>query len=136
MMLAKQSSGFAYLEIIVATLLLAILLVPALDSLYTSFKGGDVISELSEKQYDLNTKMEDVLAESFDDLADAAETAGMASVPSSYSEDAGTPDRKVVFLSHYDGDTQAFTTDETGLIWVRLVVEGGSEELYSLVARE
>ena len=54
-----------------------------------------------------------------------------------YSDAAGTPDRRRVFLSRYDGDDDPadgdpFTGVDAGLLWIRVEIEGTNLSLERL----
>ena len=132
--------GLSYAETLLAIVVLALALVPALETLDTAFTGAQVSETVIEWQQALATRMTDVIAEPFGDLDAAAQAAGSETVPSSYSDAAGGPDRVVVFLSRYDGDNadadnDPFTGTDAGLLWVRIAIENSPYELATLVAQ-
>lgn len=129
-----RQAGISYVETLIAVVVLAIGLVPALDSLQAAFTGATVHEELLVQQQRLANRLEEVAAETFSSLDEAAVAAGSETVPSAYSDPVG-PDRIVVFLSRYDGDADPFVTTEEGLIWVRVAIEDTPHELTTLVAR-
>jgi len=147
-----SQAGLTYIEVMIATVLVVIALLPAMDGLYTSMRGSDVVASSSNQHYAALALMEDVLAEPFSTLTAAAALAGSQSTPSSYSDAGGTPDRRLVFIALYDadnsdGDGDLFTvpdpnldgdnnpyTGYTGLLWVRVEVEGSVTMLESLTA--
>ena len=123
-----------------------------MDALYTGMHGSDVYASTSAEHYAAIAKMEGVLAEPQSLLITAAAAAGGKSTPSSYSDAGGAPNRRLVFISLYDaddgdGDGDVFTvpdpnvdgdndpyTSYTGLLWVRIEVEGSVTSLESLSA--
>lgn len=136
----------------IAAALIAIAILPAMDALYTGMVGSDVYESKSAEHYATLAKMEEVLAEPQSLLITAAAAAGGKSTPSSYSDAAGPPDRRLVFIALYDaddadGDGNVFTvpdpntdgdndpyTGYAGLLWVRVEVEGSTTSLDSLSA--
>ncbi len=131
--------GLSYAEALVAVAVLAIALVPALDSLQTVFTGGAVHEKLRGQQQQLANRMEMLIAGPFSSLDQAAQAAGSETVASSHSDPVG-PERVLVFLSRYDGDNadgddDPFSGTDAGLIWVRVVMEDTPHELTTLVAR-
>ena len=135
-----RQAGISYVETLIAVTVLALALVPALESLQTAFTGSAVQETVLLWQQQLATRMEDVLAEPFSSLDDAAQAAGNETTPSSYSDAAGGPDRVLVFLSRYDGDNadannDPFTGTDEGLLWVRVAIENTPYELTTLVAQ-
>jgi hypothetical protein len=136
----------------VATAIIAIALVPAIEALHTGVLGTEIYETSTTDQYSALGKMEEVLAEPHSKLTLAAANAGDASTPSSYSDAPATPVRSLVFLGLYDaddedGDNDPFTvpdpnldadnnpfTNYTGLIWVRVEIEGSVTFVDSLSA--
>jgi type II secretory pathway pseudopilin PulG len=148
----RRQSGLTYIEVMIATALVAIALLPAMDGLYTSMRGSDVVESSSNEHYAALALMEDVLAEPFSMLTAAAAGAGDEVTPSSYSDAGGAPDRRLVFVARYDadnsdGDGDVFTvpdpnldgdnnpyTGYAGLLWVQVKVEGSVHPFESLTA--
>jgi len=133
-------AGVSYVEALVAVVVLGLALVPALETLQVAFRGSAVQADVVLWQQQLASRMEEVLAEPFASLEDAALAAGSESVPSSYSDAAGPPDRVLVFLSGYDGDNadaddDPFTGTDPGLLWARVAIENTPYELTTLVAQ-
>ena len=132
-------AGLSYAEALVAVAVLAIALVPALDSLQTVFTGADVHEMLRSRQQQIANRMEMLIAEPLSSLDQAAQAAGSETVASSYSDPFG-PDRVLVFLSRYDGDNadgddDPFSGTDEDLIWMRVAVENTPHELMTLVTR-
>lgn len=151
--LAQDQRGLTYIEIMIATVLIAIALVPAIDALYTGSLASDVYEAGSTEHYATLAKMEELLAEPQALLTSAAAAAGNETTPSTYYSDAaGTPNRRLVYVALYDaddgdGDGNVFTvpdpnldgdndpyTGYTGLLWVRVEVEGSVTSFESLAA--
>ena len=128
-------SGLSQVEVLVATLLVALALVPALEALQTGILGGAVHESLATRAPHLAGKLEELLAQPFAALkAEALASGGSAS---SYSDAGGTPDRRLVFLSGYDaddadGDGDPTTGADSGLLWVRVEIEATSHVLETL----
>lgn len=148
-----RQSGLTYVEIMIATVLIAIALVPAIDALYTGSLASDVYEAGSTEHYATLARMEEVLAEPQSLLIDAAAAAGNQNTPSAYySDTGGTLNRRLVYVALYDaddadGDGDVFTvldpnldgdndpyTGYTGLLWVRVEVEGSVTSFESLAA--
>lgn len=133
----RDQAGVAYVEVLVATVLLAVALVPALDALRGSLVASEVHETLAFQQHHLAGGLEEVLAEPYEALEAAAIAAGGG--PSSYSDAVATPDRRLVYLSGYDGDDadadgDPFTGIDPGLLWVRVEIEGTPHSLETLTA--
>ena len=135
-----RQAGISYAETLLAVTVLALALVPALESLQTAFTGTAVQEDVMQWQLLLATRMEDILAEPFATLDDAAQAAGSETTPSSYSDPAGGPDRVLVFLSRYDGDNadsdnDPFTGVDEGIVWAQISIENTPYDLTTLVAQ-
>lgn len=120
--------GFSYVEVLVAVLVLAICLPPALDALGTATRGAGIQEASIARRYLVSGRMEQVLAEAPASLDAAALAAGAPTTPTSYSDAPGTPERRLVFLARYDldnadADNDPFTGGDPGLIWVRVAIE-------------
>lgn len=129
--------GFSYIEVMIATLLIAVTLVPAINSLQTGVKSTGTHRNYLEAHLNLKGKMEDILAQSFSSLETEA---GNPTVPNpTYSDAVGAPDRRLVYLAPYDGDNldsddDPFTGGDTGLVWVRVEIEGSAHGLQTLTS--
>jgi hypothetical protein len=121
--------------------LIAILLVPAIDAMYSGIRGGDLHAAQAVQHGRLMGRLERVLADSFAELATEADAAGGPGVPvTTYSDAAGTPHRVLVYLAHYDGDdadadADPFTGADEDLLWVRVALEDTPDAIETLVAR-
>jgi hypothetical protein len=119
--------------------LLTILLIPAMRALQTSVTGADVHGDLASSHFRLTSRVEELLAEPFADLSDAAIAAGAPTTATSYSEAAGPPGRLLVYLSPYDGDNadadnDPFTGTDSDLLWIRVEIENSVHTLQTIRA--
>ena len=133
-------SGFSYIELLITTVFIALMLIPALETLHTGVQGAGIHESRVAAQYRLMAIMEEVLAEPFQDLENAAQAAGGATVLTSYSDAPATPNRRLVFLSRYDGDNadaddDPFTGTDDGILWVRVEIEDSVYALETLINR-
>ena len=124
----RTEAGLTLVEVLVAIVLLSILLVPAMRALQTGVVGADVHTDVTVNNRRLTSRLEELLAEPFVDLSNAAIAAGAPTTASSYSEAVGPPGRLLVYLSFYDGDNadadnDPFTGTDTDLLWVRVDIE-------------
>jgi len=119
---------------------LAAALVPALQALQGGVAGTDVHLSSAQRLQRAAGRMEEVLAEPLNALDAAAVAAGSPTTPSSYSDSPGTPERRLVYLSRFDGDDadgdgNPFTGTDAGIIWVRVAIEGSTVALESVTSR-
>ena len=135
---SARQRGYSYAEILIATVLIAVSLVPATEALRMATTGASVYESASARHFGLIAKMEEVLADSFSALDEAALAAGGSTTPTSYSDPPGTADRRLVYIAAYDidnadGDDEPFLTGtDTGVLWVRVEIEGSALALESL----
>ena len=71
-----KQHGFSYIEVLVATVLIIVSLVPALEALQTGIHANQVFSSQSLNHHALVAKIEEVIAKPFDELATQAAAAG------------------------------------------------------------
>ncbi len=124
----RRRAGFSYVEVLLATALLALALVPALEALEIGVRGGGVHEAEVGRHYRALGAMEEVLAQPFADLQ--AEAIAAAGAPTTYSDPPGTPDRRLVYLSGYDADGDS--VDDPGLLRVRVEIEATAHVLETL----
>ena len=138
--MSARNSGFSYLEVLIATLLIAVALVPMMDALRPGIHGSMLHKQRAEMHYALAGKMESLLAEPFADLDAAATAAGSENSPTSYS-DPGAEIPYQVFIWRYDADNadaddDPFTGVETDLLWIKVAVSGSHHLLESVTAAD
>jgi type II secretory pathway pseudopilin PulG len=136
----NRQSGFSYMELLVATLLIAIMLVPALDAMQSGIQGSGIHKQLAQNQYRMISRMEQTLALSFNELLEQADLVADSKIliPPPFSDAAGTKSRRLVFLSRYDGDNadgdnDTFTGTDAGLLWVRVTIEDNPRALETVI---
>lgn len=153
--MSYYQQGISYVEVLIATAILAVALVPAIDALRTGIRHADLPSQTQQTVLALNNKLESVLAQSSIALRDAAAQTNSRTVATSYSDPAGTDPRVLVYLSFYDvgntdgdntlltlkdlnndGDSNPFTGDgaEISAYWVRVQADGTELALEALRA--
>ena len=136
----RTEAGLTLVEVLVAMVLLAILLIPAINALQTGIIGAEVHGDVAASHYRLTSRLEELLVEPFADLSDAALAAGSPTTPSSYSDPAGPPGRLLVYLALYDGDnadadSDPFTGTDSDLLWIRVDIEDSVYTLETVTAR-
>ena len=136
----RRQAGFSYMELLVATLLIAIMLVPALEAMQSGIQGSAIHTQLAQNQYRMISKMEQTLALPFAELLAQADLVAAPTVliPAPYSDSAGTEFRRLVYLARYDGDNtdaddDPFTGTDAGLLWVRVTIENGPRALETVI---
>ena len=139
----SNMSGFSYVEVLVATVLIAIALVPAMDALIPAVAGSGIHETYTEDHYQLTALFEEVLAEPLTNLDAAATAAGSETTATTYSDvfdyGDGRQISRNVFLSRYDGDNadsddNPFTGIDEGLLWVRVEIANTALSMQSLIS--
>lgn len=153
-----RQTGISYIEVMLATAILAVSLVPALQAVQSGIQSASVHESLATRHFSLVSRRQELHAESFASLVSAADAAGGSNIPTSYSDSAGSNDRVLVFLAAYDadnadsdgdvftvvdpntdGDNNPYTSADTdsplSLLWMRIAIENGADELTTLVRR-
>jgi type II secretory pathway pseudopilin PulG len=136
----QRQAGFSYMELLIATLLIVIMLVPALDAMQSGIQGSGIHTELAQNQYRMISKMEETLALPFAQLLEQADLVADPTVliPPPYSDPAGTESRRLVYLARYDGDNadgndNPFNGTDEGLLWVRVTIEDSPRSLETVI---
>ena len=132
--------GLSYVEVLVATMLLGMCLVPALEALQPAVLGTSISERHVRDQGRVQSRFEKVLAEPYSSLQAAADVAGAPTVATGYSDAPGTEDRLLVYIGAYDGDNadgdnNSFTDTDADLLWVRVVTETSGHARECLVSR-
>ena len=134
-----RQHGASYIEILVATVLIAVSLIPASEALRSATASSSIYANYSVQNYRLLAKMEEVLAKSYFSLETEAAAAGSETVATVFSDAVATTGRRLVFLSPYDADNadadnDPFTGTEANILWVRVQIEDSALVLESLTA--
>ena len=122
----------------VATLLIAVSLVPAMEALHSGVQGSAIHSNRAEQHYRLLETMEEILARPFIELEQAADSAGGATViVDTYSDAVGSRHRRLVYIARFDGDNadadnDPFTDVDDGLLWLKVQTEGWADGIETL----
>lgn len=136
----NRQSGLTYVEILIAMLVLVVALVPAMDAVRNAVIGTSAVEEYVVSQRQIASRLEDVLAQTFGTLDDAAVAAGGPGVPTTLSDPVATPGRLLVFIAAYDGDNadaddDPFTGTDDGILWVRVAMEDREYALETVTAQ-
>ncbi len=144
-----RAQGFSFIEVLVAIVLMAITIIPAMEAIQTGLKGNELHVSVTSQYYALQSRMENMLAEDYDDLLTGAQTAGSNSVATSFSDASGSTDRIIVYLALYDadadpfviadpntdGDSDVYTGDTSDMMWINVVLENSAYAFETLKLR-
>lgn len=136
----RRQRGASYVELLIAATLLATMLMPLLNSMFSAGQAATAQQELAQQHFSMHGLLEELLAQPFGTLDAAAAAAGGPTVASSYSDSAGTPHRRLVYLSRYDGDNadadnDPFTGVDDDLLWLSVTIENTALSVQSLSTR-
>jgi len=140
----RRQAGLTYMEVLLASVLIALLLVPGLQALQSGLQSTAVQSSLEEEQAILQGKLADLLAMPFATLDAAAQAAGGPTTASSLSDTVTLSDgrslSRQVFLSRYDGDNadadgDPYSGTDAGLLWLRVAIAGTALAVETLTAQ-
>lgn len=141
--------GFSYIEVMVAMFILAITIAPAMEAIQSGIQGANIHQDLIRQHYALIKRMEEALAQPYENLLSSAQIAGNSTTASSYSDPAPQAERILVFLALYDadanpfvltdpdndGDGNIYTGDTSNLLWLRVELENSAQQFETLVSR-
>jgi hypothetical protein len=136
----RRQRGATYIEVLVASMLIAISLVPMMNAVRGAMISSGAHEDAAVQQLHLIAMLEDVLAEPFSSLEIAATAAGGETVATVYSDAGGSTNRRLVYLSLYDGDNadsddDPFSGVDPGLMWIRTEIEDTQIAVESLLSR-
>ena len=136
----RGEAGLSYIEVLVATLVIAVALTAAIEGLTGAVQGARIHVDLTEAEFHLASRLEEILALPFDPLDDEAVAVGDPTVATMYSDAPGAFRRRLVYLARYDaddadGDGDRFSGGDDGLLWVRVELENTERVLESLTVR-
>jgi len=121
----RHQRGFAFVEALVATVLVLLALVPMLDALDSATLNSQALADAASRDDQLRAKMEEVLSKPFAVLNAETYLTGAnttTAVSAALSDPAGTP-RRIVTVYRWDGT--ALTAGDVGLVRVRVAWEAG-----------
>ena len=128
----RAEAGLAYVEVMVALLLVTVCLVPALGALQSALLGSQALADAATCDTLLRNRMEEVLGKPYSVLLAETNLSGgntPGSVSAALSDPAG-PARRIVIVYRTDGT--AVSAADTGLIRVRVAWEAGGTGLESM----
>ena len=128
-------AGFSYVEVLLAIVLLAVCIGPAMDAIRDSLGGPSVTQSAAQALQCVKNHMEKVVAEPYRNLASAAGSMSLASPVYSLPGDTQCGVRNV-YLSFYDPTPPAsYPVTDTGLIYVTVASPGTALIFSTLVTQ-
>jgi len=134
-------AGLTYVEVLIATALIAITLIPAMEALRPATQGVSIHETRTLRHYELTAMLEELLARPFTELDAEAVAINDPTVASvTYSDLAGQANRRLVYLSRYDADNADGNNNffdagmDEGLLWLRVELEGTVQAIEGLTS--
>lgn len=138
---SRRQNGISYIEVLVASAIIAVSLVPAMEALNASMNSSRMSETVQRQNFLLLDKYEEVLSQSFDALdTEALSLANNTTASTTFSDAAGVPNRRLVYMQRYDGDNadnddDPFTGGDAGLCWIRVEIDNSSVSRTVLVSK-
>ena len=131
----RHQAGLSYAEVLVAVIIIAVTVVPASNALRGAMHTANADTAATINHYRVVGKLDEILAQPFAVLSPHA--AG-PSATTAFSDAPATANRRLVFISAYDGDNadadnDPFTGTDMGLLWIRVEIEGTGTGVQSLM---
>jgi hypothetical protein len=124
----RRHRGLAYIEAVLATVMVAVLLAPALQALSSGLMGQQVANDQSTQALSLQSKLDEVLAKPYSVLFAQTQASG-GNTPTSISLALSDPpgsSRRLVTIYRTNGS--GATATDTGLLRIRVAWEGAPSE--------
>ena len=138
----RKMAGLTYVEVLVATALIAVTLLPAIDALKPAAQGMSFHEAQTVRHFALTALLEEVRARPFSELDTEAVTINDPAVASTmYSDLPATNNRRLVYLSRYDADNADGNGNffdagmDEGLLWVRVEIEATDQAIEGLTSQ-
>lgn len=114
----RHRSGFSYIEVVLALLLLGVCVAPAVDAVKNAVAAPQIAEDAARALLCVNSHVEKILAEPYQNLLNAAGDITVASTTYSLAADADCPARNV-YIARYNPDaTPSFVASDTGLLYL------------------
>lgn len=137
--LSQQFGGYAYVEVLIAVVLVATCLAPMVESIAQAVRIQTQQVDQRDALHFTTSLMEQTLSTKYQDLDLEAVAVNDATAQTSYSDPTGTEHQRLVYLARYDldnadSDNDPLTGGDAGLLWVRVTSADGRYDLQNLLA--
>ncbi len=134
----QDMGGYAYLEVLIAAVVLSVALVPASDALREVVSHTQQQRDLLSINYNTQALFETVLTNPYTTLA--AEISVGSPVASRFSDPAATLHRRIVYILPFDADNadsddDHFTGAESNLLQIQIVSENTGIEFITVMSQ-
>lgn len=135
----QQTEGYAYVEVLIAVVLVATCLAPMMESLAQAVRIQTLQADQRDALHFTTSLMEQTLSTSYQELDVEAVAVNDATAETAYSDPAGTENQRLVYLARYDldnadSDNDTLTGGDAGLLWIRVTSADGRYDLQNLLA--
>jgi type II secretory pathway pseudopilin PulG len=135
----RASSGFAYVEVLVAAVIVVVALVPASNAFRAASRQAEFSKTLLAQHYRALASLEITRARTFTELFAEASTTG-GTTPVTGSDAQGATNRRLIYVARFDFDNADKDNDPTtgidnDYLRVNVQVEGLPISLFSVVAK-
>jgi len=133
----RHSRGFAYVEVLVAAVILVIALIPANQAFRTASTQAEYSRSLLTHHYRAFASLEVTQARTFTQLsAEATSTGG--TTPASWSDPQGTANRRLIYVANIDfdnadKDNNLSTGIDSNIVRINVQVEGTPISFFAIV---
>ncbi len=135
----QPAAGYAYIEVLIAVVLVATSLAPMMESLAQAIRVQTQQADQRQALHFTTSLMEQTLSTTFARLDAEAVLVGDATTPTAFSDAAGAPQQRNVYLARYDidnadADDNPLTGGDPGLLWIRVASADGRYDFQNLLA--
>ncbi|MEC5217196.1 hypothetical protein RCH09_002153 [Actimicrobium sp. GrIS 1.19] len=134
----RRAAGFSYVEVVLATVLLAVCIVPATNALRNGASAPQIVATQGHAMLCIKNQMEKVIAEPYHNLVLASGTLATPSATYSLAADSQCPARNIYIAKYNPDGFPNFPNADTGLLYINASVPDGAVAqfpLTTLVAR-
>ena len=135
---SNKQKGLSYIELILAVILIAISIAPIHSSLNSSLRSYDHSQEIVDDALHVSNLLEQLTNEKYAQLYQKALNAGSHTIATSYSDPPTVANRRLVYLSLWDGDdadsdNDGHTGADAGLLWIKVELEKNNYYIETLI---
>lgn len=137
--MSKTAQGYAYIEVLIAVVLIATSLAPMMESITAAIRMQTQQADQRDALHFTTSLMEQTLSADYAALDAEAVAVADATTPTLYSDPNATQHQRLVYLARYDldnadADNDPLTGGDAGLLWIRVASADGRYDLQNLMA--
>ncbi len=137
---SRYSRGISYPEVLAAVVMMAVLLVPAIEALRSALFSSVSHEQLLLEHYALRSKVEDLLSRPFGELEiNAAGEATPSALSDAYLLANGSSVQRDVYIAAHDmdnadADNNPRTGTDDGALWLRVSIPNSNHSIEWVVS--